>query len=193
MNTQDENYIRHACVVFRKTNEEFGGLSNMAPGFPLFFGETMIRTTEALYQVCRFPQLPDVQKKIIDDPSPMGAKMASKPHRKQTRTDWDEVRTDIMRWCLRVKLAQNWDRFGNLLQSTGDKPIVEDSHKYRFWGAVPDGEFTLRGANVLGQLLMELRDQLRAAPDSLEIVEPLEIPDFLLLGEQIGSVRRVGS
>ena len=193
MNTQDENYIRHACIVFRKIDDEFGGLSNMGRGFPIFIGETMIRTSEALYQACRFPHLPEVQQRIIDDPSPKGAKLVSSPHRKNSRPHWEDVQVDLMRWCLRVKLVQNWDRFGNLLQSTGDKPIVEDSHKYRFWGAVPDGEFTLRGANVLGQLLMELRDQLRTAPDSLEIVEPLDIPDFLLLGEQIGSVRRDGS
>ena len=65
----------------------------------------------------------------------MTAKMVSKPHRKDSRSDWDEVRVQIMRWCLRVKLAQHWETFGELLLSTGERPIVEESSRDPFWGA----------------------------------------------------------
>jgi len=70
-----------------------------------------IDTAEALYQACRFPDHPEIQAVILDQRSPMTAKMKSKKHRKSTRRDWAEVRVKIMRWCLRVKLAQNWSRF----------------------------------------------------------------------------------
>src|SRR5262245_58897838 len=123
---EPRTYQRTECVVFLKTNEPFGGLSNMAGGYPLHVNGTRILTSEALYQACRFPDLPDVQRLIIEQKSPMSAKMVSKPYRSQTREDWDDVRVDIMRWCLRVKLAQNWDRFGELLRSTGERPIVEE-------------------------------------------------------------------
>ena len=108
-------YSRKDSVVFRKTNERFGGLSNMAPGFPLEVNGIRILTSEALYQACRFPHKPEVQRLIIQQGSPMTAKMKSKPHRKDTRPDWDKVRVNIMRWCLRVKLAQNWQKFSALL------------------------------------------------------------------------------
>jgi putative DNA methylase len=178
------------AAVFCKTTEQFGGLSNMAGGFPLRVNGVNILTSEALYQACRFPHLPEVQRLIIDQKSPMTAKMKSKPYRDQSRPDWDSIRVRIMRWCLRVKLAQNWTTFGDLLRSTDDLPIVELSKKDDFWGAKPQQDGTLVGMNVLGRLLMELREQLkRATGDDLKRVEPVPIDDFLLYGKPIGVVQ----
>jgi ribA/ribD-fused uncharacterized protein len=167
----------------------------MAPGFPLRVNGILIRTSEALYQACRFPHLPKVQRLIIEEGSPMTAKMKSKPYRPQSRPDWDAVRVKIMRWCLRVKLAQHWDKFGKLLLATGDQPIVEDSRKDDFWGAKPQDDGTLIGGNVLGRLLMELREQLRApSSPSLRRVEPPTIPNFLLYERPIEVIDlRLGS
>ena len=80
-------YCRDECVVFRKTNEAFGGLSNMAPGFPVPVNGILILTVEALYQACRFPHLPEVQRLILEQRSPMTAKMVGKPHREESRPD----------------------------------------------------------------------------------------------------------
>jgi hypothetical protein len=119
----------------------------------------------------------------------MTAKMKSKPHRKDSRSDWDAERVNIMRWCLRVKLIQHWEKFGDLLLLTRDQPIVEESYRDPFWGAKPIDSETLCGANILGQLLVELREQLRD-PDAhrLWLVEPPPLPQFLLLGRQIGTI-----
>ena len=169
-------------IVFLKTNERFGGLSNMAPGFPLQVNGIKIRTSEALYQACRFPHMPNVQRLIIDQNSPMTAKMRGKPYRKQSRPDWDAVCVRIMRWVLRVKLAQNWSSFGGLLLETSKKPIVEQSHKSDFWGAKVMEDGTLVGMNVLGRLLMELREILKEdEAENLKSVMPLPIERFLLL------------
>jgi hypothetical protein len=51
----------------------------------------------------------------------------------------------------------------------------------------------LRGQNRLGRLLMELREELLACKvagqqSRLIRAEPLQIPDFLLLGQAIGVV-----
>ena len=183
---QSRTYERNNCIVFLKTKEAFGGLSNMAGGFPLRVNGIRIFTSEALYQACRFPHLPDVQRIVLGEPSPMTSKMKSKPYRKDSRPDWDQVRVRIMRWCLRVKLVQNWKAFGDLLLATDDKPIVEESRKDDFWGANPVDERTLVGMNVLGRLLMELREEFKSERrDALLKVEPLEIPDFLLMGQPI--------
>jgi type I restriction enzyme S subunit len=187
--SQVRTYDPAASVVFLKTNERFGGLSNMAPGFPLRVNGVRIRTAEALYQACRFPHLPDVQRKIIDEHSPMTAKMRSKPFRKDSRPDWDAVRVKIMRWCLRVKLAQNWGEFGRLLLATGDRPIVEQSRKDDFWGAKVADDGSLVGMNVLGRLLMELREQLKGdEAESLRFIESLAISEFLLFGQPIKAI-----
>jgi type I restriction enzyme S subunit len=50
--SQVRSYRVADCVVFRKTNTRFGGLSNMAPGFPLEVNGIRILTSEALYQAC---------------------------------------------------------------------------------------------------------------------------------------------
>ena len=184
--SQVRKYDPATSVVFLKTKERFGGLSNMAPGFPLTVNGVRIRTSEALYQACRFPHMPDVQRKIIDEHSPMTAKMRSKPFRKDSRPDWDAVRVKIMRWSLRVKLAQNWREFGRLLLSTGDGPIVEQSRKDDFWGAKVVEDGSLVGMNVLGRLLMELREQLKGYDvESLRTLEPLAIPEFFLFEQRI--------
>lgn len=178
-----KTYKRNEVVVFLKTKEAFGGLSNMAGGYPLVVNGIQIRTSEALYQACRFPHLPDIQEMIIEQKSPMAAKMKGKPHRSNSRSDWDQVQVDIMRWSLHVKLLQNWDTFSKLLSETDDLPIVEQSRKDDFWGAKPIDEQTLVGRNVLGHLLMELREI-----KSISNVEPLDISNFMLFGDPINVI-----
>ncbi len=182
-------YERSECAVFLKTAEQFGGLSNMAGGYVLTINGVRILTSEALYQACRFPHLSEVQKLIIGQTSPMTAKMKSKPYRKDSRPDWDTVRVKIMRWCLHVKLVQHWEKFGDLLLSTGNMPIVEESYRDPFWGAKPSDAETLIGMNILGRLLVELRERLRN-PEAyrLWVAEPPSLSKFLFLGKPIGII-----
>ena len=187
---RERSYNLAEDVVFHKTREEWGELSNMAAGFPLVVSGVEWLTSEALYQACRFPQLPDVQRLILEQRSPMAAKMKSKPHRSQTRPDWEAARTKVMRWVLRVKLGQNLDSFGAVLERTGASSIVERSHKDRYWGAVLDDHGILSGQNVLGRLLRELREEARQRPRvELEVVEPPVLNDFLIFGKSVGTVR----
>lgn len=183
-------YHRDEVVVVYKTKEGFGGLSNMAGGYPLHLNGIRILTNEALYQACRYPHKPEVQRDIIGQHSPMTAKMKSKPFQAESRADWNEIRFKVMRWCLRVKLAQHYETFGDLLIRTGSRAIVEQSRKDQYWGAklmLPDD--VLIGKNVLGRLLMELREKLKAdTHEKLRTVPALTIPDFLLLGNQIEQV-----
>ena len=181
-------------VAFLKTKVAFGGLSNMAAKlYPIYVNDTIIDNTEILYQICRYPENPELQNQILSNKSPMGAKMVSKKYRKEyTRSDFENVRVDIMYWCLRVKLACNPLNFGSLLESTGDKVIVEISRNDSFWGAQfsKDTSGVLVGQNILGKLLMELRSYYRLNKGKTTIlkVEPLVIENFKLLGNSIGVV-----
>lgn len=187
--SQTRIYNRQDVIVFCKTKEKFGGLSNMAAGFPVRINEVRILTSEALYQACRFPHLPNVQQLIIQQSSPMTAKMRSKPYINNSRPDWNEVRIKVMRWCLRVKLAQNWDDFSDLLLSTENYPIVEESRKDDFWGAKVSQDGVIIGMNILGRLLMELREEIKSSDiEHFKYVKPLFIQNFLLLDKPISTV-----
>jgi ribA/ribD-fused uncharacterized protein len=183
-------YNKENSCIFKKNNEEFGALSNMATGFPLRVNGINIKTTEALYQACRFPHLPEIQQKIIEQKSPMAVKMISNANKKKSREDWDNIRLKVMKWCIQVKLAQNFVSFGSMLHETGLKNIVENSAKDNFWGAIPNEEGTgFTGKNALGRLLMDLRKAFYSKDTfSLLFVEPPQIENFLLYGEQIGTI-----
>jgi len=195
MNWEHEGKVYEDCAVFFKVDEEFGGLSNMASGFPLCVNGHTIWSSEALFQACHFPDHADIQKEIIEQRSPMAAKMKARKDGRRSRCgrpDWYTISLDVLDWCLRVKLAQNFVPFYWLLELTGDRAIVERSHKDTFYGCKLADDGVLRGQNHLGRLLMRLREHARAHyhtdRDVLRRVEPLDIPNFKLLGEPIPTI-----
>jgi len=180
-------FSRTGSVVFRATKDKWGGLSNMAAGYPLLINGHLFRTSEALYQALRYADDKSedgelIQELIQREKSPMAAKMVSKKYYPLTRDDWDNTRVKIMDWCLRAKLHAHWDKFSTLLIATGDLPIVEESHKDRFWGAVaiPGSDNQLAGENMLGSLLVRLRDQINAGDQP--VINELPVSGMLIFG-----------
>ena len=182
---QVRTYERNQSVVFRKTKEAFGGLSNMATGFPIDIYSRRYWTSEALYQACRFPHMPKVQELVVSQRSPIAAKMKARTFHGDSRGDWDQVRVATMRWCIRAKLLRNWSDFSVLLLESGDQPIVEESSMDTFWGAKMKDNGTLEGINALGRLMMELREVLKNDPKSLQRIQPVPITNFLLFQQQV--------
>jgi len=76
-----KKYQVSECISFRKTREEWGGLSNMCAGYPIEIQGIEIRTSEALYQSLKFPDHAFIQREILKQKSPMSAKMKAKKHR----------------------------------------------------------------------------------------------------------------
>lgn len=187
-NSKIRIYNTKDSIVFGKTDGPFGGLSNMAPGYPLFINDNIIPTAEALYQAMRYPLFPDIQHEIIIQNSPMTAKMISKKYRDKTRQDWDDIRVKIMRWVLEVKLSQNWTKFSTLLKETGNKAIIEYSAKDQFWGAQKDADGQLTGTNALGRLLMEIRQKYVLNNQKPECISPVNITGFMLFGYEIDTI-----
>ena len=72
------------------------------------------------------------------------------------RTDWDEVRLEVMKKALSIKFSQNPD-LRDQLMSTGDRPIYECSPTDTFWGIGSPSPERIRGENQLGKLLEETR------------------------------------
>jgi ribA/ribD-fused uncharacterized protein len=179
-------YRRDECAVFHRNSDRFAPLGNMVQ-WPLIVGGMRFRSSEALYQACRFPHRPDIQELIIAARGALVAKKIAREHESDSRSDWMDVRVPIMRWCVGVKLAQYYQKMGALLRDTGDRPIVELSWKDDFWGAVPDAADSnaLKGRNVLGLMLVELRAKLdECAEDRMRIVQPPALGDLILLGRE---------
>ena len=129
----------------------------MTGGFPLAANALPFQGPEGLYQALKFPHDPDFQATIGAQRSGMDAKRTAYT-RRDTDPDWDSYRIDAMAYTLAIKLLQHPGRFRAALEHTGSLPIVERSGRDAWWGAMPQGEDTLTGRNVLGQLLTFLRD-----------------------------------
>lgn len=178
-------YNIEECIRFKKTTEKFGGLSNMAGGYHIVVNGVFIKSSEALYQALKYTNNPEVQMEIINQNSPMTAKMISKKHKEKIRKDWENIRVAVMKWSLRVKLCQNIETFGSLLLETKNLPIVEESNKDTFWGAQRNNNH-FEGANILGRLLMELRELHKSY--QFDTVKPLNLNNFYLNGKNINIV-----
>lgn len=188
-NYSKKRYLLKECITFRKTNEEYGGLSNMAGGYPIYIEGVKILTSEALYQACRFPEYPEIQREIIEQRSPMTAKEISRKYDHLTRKDWASNRVQIMNWCIHLKLLYNWNKMGNLFQRTMDKEIVELSSKDDFWGAFERGDYA-EGYNVLGLLLKQVRKDYRMNQDKKNITLGCpSVDNFKLFGHIIGNIK----
>ena len=78
-----------------------------------------------------------------------------------------------------------------MLLASGEHPIVEDSRRDIFWGAktVRGDATALAGHNVLGRLLVGLREMVRQRQEEeLLTVTPPPLEGFLLFGMPIGRV-----
>lgn len=132
-----------------KGNYEF--LSNFAPCYIRYEG-VLYTSVECAFQAAK---VSDINiKKQIAQLTPKDAKKYGK--KVKLRSDWNNVRIDIMRDLLKIKF--NDDHFGyrQKLVNTGDSYIEEgNKHHDTFWG-VCNGI----GENHLGKLIMEIREEL---------------------------------
>lgn len=179
-------YEGEKSCVFWLTAREYGEFSNMADGFPLTVNGRSFISAEALYQAMKFPRNPEIQKKIHSAKFSKAAKNIAIANNIYIRGDWVAVRTRVMRWVLRIKASQYKKDFLYSLSQTETMPIVEESRKDAYWGAIRIDGY-LVGMNVLGRLLMELRDDSREDRFDLFNVPPPEISDLKLFGEDIWS------
>jgi len=174
-------YEKNKCITFKSTKAHHGALSNMASKYPIYINGTILRTTEALYQALRFPNHPEIQKEIIQYASPISAKKYGRTHINKTRRDWNNIRFKVMKFCIEIKLHQNYDKFSQMLLATKDLPIVEYTDKDKVWGATLEGDYYV-GTNALGRLLMELREKVKS--DNFELNIP-DIENFRFLNKNI--------
>ena len=154
-------YNRDEVCSFRFTRAAWGEFSNFAPlAAPIAAGPWTFSTSEALYQAAKFGTAPAMQRRIARAPTAREAAAIGRGERAGLDPRWNEQRVNVMRWVLRMKREANAAAIDAALAATGARAIVEVSTRDPWWGAKPAGD-SYRGANVLGRLWMELRQQLR--------------------------------
>jgi|TARA_R100000687_G_scaffold76977_1_gene69212 ribA/ribD-fused uncharacterized protein len=106
-------------------------------------------------------------RKIADEPTPTKAKRRGRQRtlngKPFLRAGWDEgVKDDLILELIRRKFADA--TLAKWLLATGDALLVEgNTHGDRIWGMVMDASGIYRGRNMLGEMLMQVRSELRAA------------------------------
>ncbi|MBO5435308.1 NADAR family protein [bacterium] len=112
----------------------------------------LYKNNEAAFQAQKTLDLRE--RKTFAYMSPSEAKKAGR-HVK-LRPDWETVKYDYMLDICRAKFAQN-PALAEQLIATGDEELIEGND----WGDKTWGMVNGEGQNLLGKILMQVRDELR--------------------------------
>lgn len=137
--------------------EPWTGFSNFARlQRPIKRDGLMFWSVETAYMAAKTDDI-GMKKKI----SEMGPGKAKKFSRElQLRSDWEEVKVEVMRELLKEKFSQ--PLFKALLLSSGEEELIEGNWWHdQFWGSCEcDKHKHIPGQNILGKLLMEIRGEI---------------------------------
>ena len=100
--------------------------------------------------------MPEIQEKIRQIASPMDAALEGRNCQNPLRSDWEEIKDEVMLQALRMKFSQNPEIAKELL-ATGDAIIIENTRNDAYWADEGDGS----GKNKLGLLLKQVREELK--------------------------------
>lgn len=180
-----ETYPKSQCVTIRKVDEEWGIFCNFA-STPIEIDGVTFKSSEHLFQMMKFTDA-EVIGRINDNTTRSGKKCYQikktvKSYEKDyRRSDWPQMVIDAMKFCLTKKYEQS-EAFRAKLEESKGFFIVEDQTTMPkkspdAWGVKPDGD-NFVGPNLLGRLLMELRDngslQYTLPQDALSFVSVMK-------------------
>ena len=133
---------------------EFEFLSNFYP-CPIDYEGTVYPSVEHAFQAAK--SLDQIERhRIAALPKPGSAKRAGRKVR--LRPDWEMVKIDVMEELLRRKFSAG--KLRDKLRATAPREIIElNNWGDRTWGAVRTKAGKLSGKNLLGCLLMKVRDE----------------------------------
>lgn len=134
---------------------EFYVFSNFS-SFAIEWKGKLWMTSEHAYQSEKFAD-EALKEQIQQARSAHDAQRIAQEHKNEYRSDWNDSKLNVMKDILRAKLQQHPYVKKKLLE-TGDRELIEDSWRDSFWGWGPNKD----GANHLGKIWMNLRDEIRA-------------------------------
>ncbi len=133
---------------------EFYPFSNFS-SFALEWKGYLYMTSEHAYQTEKFLDV-EIIKEIRETKSAHEVFVLSRKYEDKVRPDWMDIRVSVMEEILREKIRQH-EYVRQKLLETGDREIIEDSHRDDFWGWGPNKD----GQNNLGKIWMKLRGELK--------------------------------
>lgn len=157
-----ERYPADKTAAFCKIDQEWGIFSNFGHS-PLTVGGILFDTSERLFQVMKF--IDETSRKAVYTKKG-NPKMTAKHYEKEgtIRPDWGRIIVDAMKFCLMERYRQ-CEEFRHELERSRGLFIVEDQTTFQkknpdTWGAKLSGDGKQYiGPNLMGRLLMELRDK----------------------------------
>jgi len=119
---------------------------------PVMYEGLLYQNNESAFQSAKVTDIEKRKQFCSKDPS-----TAKKKGRNVTlRHDWEKIKDQVMEDCVKDKFTRNEDLKQRLLD-TGDKELVEgNTWNDTYWGVCRG-----RGKNVLGKILMNIREELR--------------------------------
>ncbi|KAJ7196834.1 hypothetical protein GGX14DRAFT_472937 [Mycena pura] len=146
-----------ARILFYNKDEPYYEFTNFSP-HPVYYDNRRYPTSEHVFQSFKFlPHRPDMAEHIRTcSEQPRDVFSAAHRFHADVRPDWGTVRIPMMDEVLLKKFTQH-SRLTQLLLSTGDAELIENSPQDSFWGIGADGQ----GRNELGKALQRLRSKLQ--------------------------------
>lgn len=155
----DTKALSEKVIKFYRTKDPYGAFSNFSR-HAVFVAGKIWPTVEHYYQAAKFA-CENRQEKIRLAKSPIKAAQMGRDRNHPVHASWDDKwRIPIMHRALLAKFSQHPD-LKDLLLGTGDALLVEDSPTDYFWGWGKERT----GKNMLGNLLMDVRNSLRKEED----------------------------
>lgn len=148
-------------INFYKVKEEFGCFSNFA-AYTIELDGKVWPTSEHYFQAQKFAGT-EFEEEIRRVKSPMIAARMGRDRSRPLRADWERVKNEVMRRAVLAKFTQHAELRDTLLE-TGDAMLVEHTRNDSYWGDGGDG----RGRNMLGQILVSIREELRRGSEVSE-------------------------
>ena len=145
-----------AVIHFYSTAGEYGCFSNFSRHRVFLKGKTW-PTSEHYFQAQKFAGT-EHEEAVRKAARPSEAEALGRDRKRPLRRDWESVKEQVMLDALRAKFTQH-EELKAVLLGTGDAVLVEHTANDSYWGDGGDGS----GKNRLGRLLMQVRDELRAA------------------------------
>jgi ribA/ribD-fused uncharacterized protein len=139
-------------IRFYRQHDPWGEFSNFS-AHPIDLDDERWPTTEHYFQAQKFAD-PESQRRIREAGDPGNAARLGR-RLPGLRSDWEQVKEEVMLRALRAKFTQH-PKLARLLLSTGEAELVEHTSNDHYWADGGDGS----GKNRLGALLMQLRDEL---------------------------------
>jgi ribA/ribD-fused uncharacterized protein len=141
-------------IHFYSASGAYGCFANFSPHPVRLKGRTW-PTSEHYFQAQKFAGT-EHEEAVRQARSPMIAARMGRSRRRPLRPDWERVKDAVMREVVLAKFSQH-DDLRAVLLGTGDAEILEHTENDAYWGDGGDG----RGRNLLGKILMSVRDELR--------------------------------